>query len=531
MILYHAISTYQLLEMMLFRLKNSKIDDSILMITDTLRDKFPEIVKNTDFFSDVWVYDINLNFPPKKSYEKVVNEYFNDFFSNKNVKITDFEKIYLSCAHYFFGHYLVINNLKFVFFEDAAGMLSRPDILINIEKDSRPFKCKKNIDMGLYDGSASCIEEIVCNFSAQSQEIIQSYQKLRNFNVVKELIELDDEKKNKILAFFLKNYNRIDIAQKTSILLTQHFANLKIMSFKEQETIYKWFVDYFLEDKYILIKPHPDDVMYYKKILNNVDIIKERFPSEFLPLLINDNVEEIVTISSTAIANYYECDYSILEMNTDFEKTFYSLHKYYVALRLAKIFNKSISMIGCDESLIRKLIERRGELQSINVSDSGEILLIDDYSNLRFSVSNYTYNEECLMNIQNKICNLDNDQVLIFLNSKCNYSFFYRDISVFDNLYPINIKIEDNGKKELWEAPENIDKNQLIYVYTKNENYINLLKEFKMNQNLNNSNLEIKVDGLDEYQKNIYEGKIKSLEERLMYYMELCYKLSKDENN
>ena len=43
------------------------------------------------------------------------------------------------------------------------------------------------------------------------------------------------------------------------------------------------FVDYFLPGKNLVIKPHPDDLMYYSQIFPDAQIIREKFPSEFIP--------------------------------------------------------------------------------------------------------------------------------------------------------------------------------------------------------------------------------------------------------
>jgi hypothetical protein len=197
MVLYHAISTYQLLEMIIYRLKNSNKKESILMITDTLRDKYPNVEGFKEFFNDVWVYSIDIPDMDNAYFQDKINDFFNNFFSEKNMGISEFDELNIGCAHYFLGHYLIGNKIRFNFFEDAAGILSRPDILINIEKDTRSFKCQKNMERGLYDGRNSLVDKVVCNKISQEEGILEWYKNVEDFNVIKELIEIDDDNKTK----------------------------------------------------------------------------------------------------------------------------------------------------------------------------------------------------------------------------------------------------------------------------------------------------------------------------------------------
>ncbi len=519
MILYHAISTYQLLEMILYRLKHSKKEESILMITDSLQDKYPLLDKYSAFFEDVWVYPINLEFSGKVSFQRVIDNFFNDYFKEKGIEILEFEELNVACAHYYFGHYLIGNEVPFVFFEDAAGMLSRADILINIEIERRPFKCKRNQERGLYDGTSETVKKVVCNVLAQ-EDVLSQYECVEDFNVIKELLNVAEEDKKKILDIFLPNELK-KIADDTDVILTQHFANLKILDFEEQKQIYKLFIDYFFSGRKILLKPHPDDVMYYSKILQNVDVLKEKFPSEFLPLLLGDKAGEIATISSTAIKNYYGCNYNIFELNTDFEKTYQSIHRYYVALELSLLLGNEFATIGCDNTLLNALIQKNEELKGLRRVEESSINLIDDYLNLRFGEGKREYNGAFLNEIEEKINSLKNGAI-IFLNSQEYYSFFNKNISVFENLIPVQITLE-YPEKEWWNISDEAEeaKKQCLYVYTKNDSILNKVKEFSMKKKLENMGIQISVDVSKDYEKNIYEGKIKALEERLEYYMRL----------
>ena len=65
--------------------------------------------------------------------------------------------------------------------------------------------------------------------------------------------------------------------------MTQHFANLNMMSEEEQIRSYKLLRVNVLQDVPLIIKKHPDDFLNYRKIFPDAECIKEIFPAELLP--------------------------------------------------------------------------------------------------------------------------------------------------------------------------------------------------------------------------------------------------------
>ena len=75
-----------------------------------------------------------------------------------------------------------------------------------------------------------------------------------------------------------------------AILLTQHFANLNMMSEEEQIRSYKLLRINVLQDVPLIIKKHPDDFLNYRKIFPDAECIKEIFPAELLPMCFGTNL-------------------------------------------------------------------------------------------------------------------------------------------------------------------------------------------------------------------------------------------------
>ena len=100
--------------------------------------------------------------------------------------------------------------------------------------------------VGAYDASAECIEKIFCNQEVQTIEM--SSERYYHFDVVEEILGLTyDEQQNVRNAFV--PLDKIDIPTDATLILTQHFANLKILSFEDAALIYQLTFDYFVKNK------------------------------------------------------------------------------------------------------------------------------------------------------------------------------------------------------------------------------------------------------------------------------------------
>ena len=107
-------------------------------------------------------------------------------------------------------------------------------------------------------------------------------------------------KRNHLIHFFHKP--RL-WTKAEAILLTQHFANLNMMSEEEQIRSYKLLRVNVLQDVPLIIKKHPDDFLNYRKIFPDAECIKEIFPAELLPYVFWHKPTSIYTFDSTSCEN------------------------------------------------------------------------------------------------------------------------------------------------------------------------------------------------------------------------------------
>ncbi len=513
MLLFHAVSTYQLLLLIIYKIKYHRTEKAVLLVPDTLIQRFPQYKNLKNYFADILLYEISKPIYKSQSIREATREYFESIFKTQGYNITDFTEIYVGCAHYYFGIYLASNDISFTFFEDAAGMLSRPDILMEME-EKYPIKKSYNIQYGLYDGTCPCIKKIVCNKNAQNKEFNQ----VEHFDVVEELLRLPESDREWIKKFFT-DVEVFDIKQNAVLFLTQHFANLQILSFEQQILIYQTVFDYFFEGKDIVIKPHPNDIMYYGKLFPKYKIIREIFPSEFLPIMFTNKPDMIATISSTAINNLHKYFSKSFCLGVQYEKDFVYTHRYYVAVQLIremKCARDQICTVGANNELVEALLDltlEKGEFAKSDLTDK-KSYIVDDIENC---------NEETVDSVINRIEQLEDQDMIIFINSKtdyCFYDFFHK--ALWDHMVPVCINKRRTRDEEFY-----ADVNQeIIYVYSKNKEIREMAETFEMNKKLTNTGMDVEVCRLspEERRIKVLEGLLEATEKRLLHYIQIVEK-------
>lgn len=298
MVLYHAISSYQLLEVMLHRYWNHRKEKAILILPDFIQNKYPKYhnLEKKKFFDKV------ILFP----YTKIPHDGEEEIFRSVKAicekqfpyKLSEFHKIYVAGAHFYFSLYLIKMKIPFIFFEDAAGILSHPEILREGLQRKYPVQEKIAVKYGLFTGENRYITSVICMRKAQAKSF--RGKRYVNFSVEDALKSLSFWQLNRFRSLFLSKKIRTNAQV---IVLTQQFANLGIMTQKEQEGIYCLLYERKLKDYRLLVKTHPDDRTDYHRIFHGAQVIHEIFPSEFLPYVFYKSPQIVCTLTSTSIEN------------------------------------------------------------------------------------------------------------------------------------------------------------------------------------------------------------------------------------
>lgn len=298
MVLYHAVSSYQLLEVMLHRMIFHPGERAVLVLPDFIVNKYPQyrrLVKGR-FFEEVYLFPY-LRIPHRQE-ERILEDVSRSYRQVIAYTPSDFSQIYVAGAHFYFSLYLIQNQTPFVFLEDAAGMLSRPQVLDQALSVNFPIHASIARKYGLFDGSNPWISQVICLKEAQIRDV--SGKRYQNFSVEDALETLSPQKRKRLIHFFLQRRIR---TLADAVLLTQHFANLGMMSYEEQERLYRAMRERIPRDTRLLIKKHPDDTLDYKGIFPEAHTIRTVFPAELLPYAFVRKPEILYTFDSTGCEN------------------------------------------------------------------------------------------------------------------------------------------------------------------------------------------------------------------------------------
>ena len=264
MILYHVISTYQLLNAMVHAAQREEKAD--LLVSNWIVDKFPAYQKLEKCFNKVTAYDATYDFWHKKpETAQYIAETVGD--------LAAYDEVYIWAPQYTLGIYMAENNMPFIFGEDAAGLLTRPKILEDIASKTDPKTFDYNKKLGMYDGTAKSVSKWFCNAKAQA-EGFKITDRVIDFDVVREIKALPEDKRREIIGFFV-DIEKLPLEKGATLLLTQHFSNLRVLGFDDHALIYQMVIDYFFPNHKLVLKPHPDDLMYYRKLFGDITIIRE----------------------------------------------------------------------------------------------------------------------------------------------------------------------------------------------------------------------------------------------------------------
>ena len=151
LVLYHAVSSYQLLEVMLHRMIFHKKDRAVLILPDFIVSKYPQYKKleTEKFFHEVYLFPYL--FIPHREEDLILKDVTQYYHQMIPYSITDFSNIYVAGAHFYFSLYLIKNQIPFFFFEDAAGIISRSKQLYQILLKKFPVHAKIAQKYGLYE--------------------------------------------------------------------------------------------------------------------------------------------------------------------------------------------------------------------------------------------------------------------------------------------------------------------------------------------------------------------------------------------
>lgn len=523
LIIYHAISFYQTLVCVVHSCIQEE-SEKVLLFTTSIKENVDtrELEK---FFSKVIYINIREGFEDRSKYQELVINYFDSILEKNEIVIDENTMIYSGGSHYNFGTYLSIKQFPFYYIEEACGLLSDAEHVRNIDRNNR---AEVDIidELGLYDATSQYIVGIICNVNEQRDGYMNP--KMIHFDTLQQMKELDVRTIQNIMKIF-GTVEKLVVPQNCVVFLSQHYANLNMMSYERQALLYGLVFDYFLSDKNILIKKHPADFMAYEAIYPKVQVIKESFLSEFIPFIMSPIPRMVGTISSTGINALRSVFEESIEFDFDFEEVFESIHKIYFAVVFSLTIGKTktVSYIGLNTKVLDNLCRYAigngfgvalKMIHSLSDIEAESVLLVDRMEEELFTGMS---REEIAEYFVRK-CPAKN---IVFINSNKDYLFYspkYKSFS--ENIVPIVIKKKNLGLNRDYEMYDDFT-DETIYVLSKEERARQMAINFHHSKQLDNLKVELQVDGFETEEQmkiSVLQGMLEATEQRLLYYMKIC---------
>jgi hypothetical protein len=533
MILYYGITNYHFLCALVHKLTYHKNDDAILLIPSRHNDvkELQKNISNSKIFTKVIPYDeIFIRIPKEKISEQEIDKAINQMteFVSQNFPVTlsDFEERNIFGDHYSIGIFLVKNELSYNFFEEGRGRLSTGDQLLEHIEKMNPIRAAILKKLKLLGNNKS-----VKNRFGDLDHQKEGYHNTKDihFSIEDSLKQLSRTEINKLIKIF-GGLKQKDLPKNSTLLLTQHYINLNLLTFDEQKLLYQYIIDYYTDNRALVVKIHPSDIHgLYNNWFNDAIILDRSLPSELLPYCTKEGFDIGIAASSTAVFALSEYCKKIICFTQEIEKTFKAINRYYVALKFLETTNQNIDsvyLLGVNKEQIEILAQlnkipiknfiKLDSKKSLN-NLKNSVLLIDDYY-----FENINYPRKVFSKIIKQTKN-----TIIYLNAKNQNLCFNNNSEDFGNkIIPITI----NKEVTKVETNSQLQKKEIIYILTDKKKTKDLAKNLEIVKFLPNTGLKIIVNQKENYEAKVLQSNILAIETNIKEIASK-YILVKNENN
>ena len=521
MIVYYAMSKFHLIFSITHKLTEHRDEKAILYLYASMQDldtNLPRLEK-ADIFEKIFLIDeINL----RKGWKGLpAGSTEDDIKSNIEVlcdavdqwlpyRISEKDTLYIANDHWALGTYCIWNKIPYIYYEDGVGMLSKPDYSLELVRklnQTHAVIAQYLHAFGLND----CVIKKLADLNNQTEGFFD--EKAEHYCLKEKLRNLPEKDIEKLLYIF--NAPKFPgFGRNKTILLTEHFVNMKRLTIEGQTRLYSLIVDFFNGDNQLFIKPHPNDLhLNYLKIFPDAQMVPSKFPSELLPFCFEEPFDLGLAACSTSVLGLKDMLDRIIRFDIDIENTYLNFFRYYTVSQLLKGPFKDIpiSQYGLLSDLFHIFMCENLETEFVNPPSMSEnqerIYLVDNWK------TDLAGNSCCKTP---KDWN-DND-IVLFLNSSLNYDFFeYLNSHHRQFLSVISIKIYDKNSQNSFAHEER------LYIYSKAKNIHQRLEGFHLEKNLSYSNLHLSVEAITsdpQLQIKILEGTLAATNTRLKAYID-----------
>ena len=535
MVLYHAMTNYHLLCCILHKIIYNNDKKCVLYLSHINMDitKLLKNLKKSKIFEDVKVY-YEYNFSLLNESETIdkFSDKLTDFMKEHNdINFGRIDEYYVCADQYSLAMYLILNKIKYNYFEEACGILSKSDVVCeNVKKISKvQYNFAKELKLF---GESEFVINRYGNLSKQEDGYYN--EKDVDFNIPKLLSKLSKKDIKRVIGVFQNNIDSKLSNENIDLLLTQHFINLKFLDYEEQKNLYTLLVDYFAKSDKLVIKPHPTDIHgLYSQWFPNSIVLDRSLPSELISYCFEKKFELGITASSTAMLGMENIKKTVC-FDNEIIDMYKNINKYYFSLLVLKNIltsnDSSVFLMGCYSKMLENLTQlyeskfpkmvmlEKIEYPKKESNKNRNIFIVDELSKL----SDNPRKE--YLNFQKK---LSKDDIIIFINSdEKKYFYHEQNMKNMKNVIPILIlKKEINNN-----AAQNLLNSEWIYIYTKNKESREIINNMEEKIKLENTGIELEVNQKDKIEIKTLEGILHATEERLLEEIKVNKKLKQEQD-
>lgn len=386
MIVYYAMTKFHLIFSLVHKMENYPNAEAILFLYDRLQDgeKNVERMKELHIFADIFVVpEVELKKEWKELKEDSTAE---EIEENASVlaarvgewlpyKISAEDTIYIANDHWAIGTYCICHKIPYNYYEDGVGMLSKPDYSYELVKRVNLTHAVVAKHIGAFGLNEHVIKKLA-DLNNQDEGFYDP--KAEHYSLKESLKKLPREKRDALLYIF--DAPKFRISGNATILLTEHFVNMKRLSTEGQIEMYALLVDLFSGDNKLYIKQHPNDMATpYLDVFPDAELIYRLFPSELLPYCFEGKLSLGLAACSTSIFGLNDILERSLRFDIDIECHYKKLLKYFVMAHLLKSYfpERKVQTCGIYGDLFSPLAGQGNAPDGKETEKSG-VLVIDD---------------------------------------------------------------------------------------------------------------------------------------------------------
>lgn len=369
MIIYYAMTKFHLIFSIVHKRKTYGDQDAVLFLYSGLQgvEEEYERILAAGFFREIdLVPEIELkrDWTPlnDKSDESEIRENVRRLVRNVEewlpIPLSGNNAIYLANDHWALGLYCIWKNIPYHYYEDGVGMLSKPEYSRELVYRMNRTHAIVASYMGAF-GQNDLVVEKIGDLENQTEGFAD--EKAVHFSLKDELRQLSGEDMGRLLAIF--DAPKLSEQEGVTLLLTEHFVNMRRLTIEGQRELYALLVDFFCVSPRLCVKPHPNDFQIsYRQIFPEAEMISRFFPSELLPFCFDRKLDLALAACSTSVYGLQDAAERILRFDIDIEDHYAYILRYYVCgLILKALGAKRVKTVHAYRDLLEAFFDGKIE--------------------------------------------------------------------------------------------------------------------------------------------------------------------------